>query len=228
MMPTDPIYIAKLKARVYSALAFTCLGMLMGLGLGWKLRPVAKPLAPDVAAPAQVLPGGAVLLERAPAPLVAAKGLPKGAAVERRVTVTVVPKPLPPVPTVSPGLPGERVVAVTNFEKPVCPPVEVTLDLVKMSDQHLRVMAYSSDGDVVNGMDIPAQGQPPISTVGPMPTDPHWAAALTARTVGGGGGGAQLGAMIQHTRGPFVLLLEAIPTARGVPGEVRAGVGLRW
>jgi hypothetical protein len=120
--------------------------VLLGLLIGWALwHPVAVHV--ETAAPSIILPDGAHVLERVPdAPVPesikdAVKELP-GAKLERAVTLTVKPKPKATT----------ALNAATN-----CEPVHIDLGLVAMKDDTHRVIATSSDGEIVGGIDIPVQ-----------------------------------------------------------------------
>src|SRR3989304_1120568 len=68
----------------------------------------------------------------------------------------------------------ERVVKleVKSKEKPDCPSIDVDLSLVRLPDETRRVIASSSNGEILAGVDIPVESARPVS-------EPKWAAGLT-------------------------------------------------
>lgn len=131
------------------------LGVAVGLGVGWKLW-ITHP-APVMAQPAIPLPKGGQILPVQPSTAkeaeraVPIEGLPKGATVERRTQVKLLPH-LPTIPTGDQEIPGSG----TKPGDPVMRrPITVNLALLKMPDGHERVAVSSPDADVVGGMDLP-------------------------------------------------------------------------
>lgn len=200
-------------------LAGIVLGLVLGLGAGWRLwHPKQAPQ--EGWAPSQKLPGGGLVLERRPDPAVKpAQPVPAGAKVERVVQVTVQPRPLPPIPspTAAPailtsGAPGPL----------ICPPVRVDLTLVRLKDQTRRVLASSPDGEIVGGLDVPVESSQ-------APKELRWAAgAIYGAT---SAGGRTTGAFLHRDAGPLRLGVEVTrDTVPGVRSEWagRALVGLRF
>lgn len=134
------------------------------LGAAVLLSRCSTPPTPEPPAPAARQSDGSLLLERT-APQPAAKPphqLPRGAKVERRMQITAKPKA---APVVSAG--GQLESA----------PVTVDLSLVRMSDDTRRVVASSLDGEIVGGLDIPAE---PV----PEPPEPkRWAVGVYVNPV---------------------------------------------
>lgn len=199
------------------------LGLVLGLGAGWRLwHPKAAPQ--EGWAPSQKLPGGGLVLERRPDPEARpAQPVPAGAKVERVVQVTVQPRPLPaiPFPTAAPGTPtsGADLPPAPGRE---CPPVRVDLTLVRLKDQTRRVLASSPDGEVVGGLDVPVESAQ-------APQELRWAAgAIYGAT---SAGGRSTGAFLHRDAGPLRLGVEVTrDTVPGVRSEWagRALVGLRF
>ena len=115
--------------------AVLILALLMAIGAGVWLgrqtmpRLVAEDVTPQ---PAQSLPSGAVVLERAPVPTAKPRPIKPGTKVERAVSVTVQPT------------------------QPECEPVQVDLQLVQDGEGR-RVVASSPDGMIVGGLDVPVR-----------------------------------------------------------------------
>lgn len=132
-------------------------GLVVGLGVGWKLW-TSPPPRPEPYAPEIRQKDGSLVLERKPLPkgeavkLVPPPQMPAGATLERLASVTVQPRPI-----TLPEIPG-----ATRGSTVQCPPVKVDLALVRMPDQTRRVIASSPDGDVVGGVDIPIEPAPAI------------------------------------------------------------------
>lgn len=140
--------------RVVAALAiFINLALLTALLWPKQPAPVIEPRAPAVKQA-----DGSVVLERKPDPEVKPKQqIPKGGKIERVVSVTVEPS-------------GTGIKLPSGEVK--CPPVTVDLSLVRMSDQTRRVVASSPDGEVVAGLDVPAETLP-------LPEVRKWAVGLS-------------------------------------------------
>ena len=102
-----------------------------GVWLGRQTMPrlVAEDVTPQ---PAQSLPGGAVVIERAPVPAAKTRPIKPGTTVERAISVTVQPA------------------------QPECEPVQVDLQLVQDGEGR-RVVASSPNGVVVGGLDVPVR-----------------------------------------------------------------------
>ena len=147
-------------ARTMIAAALVC----CGAGAQWWLtRPDT---APETSAPAQTQADGSVILERRPDPAPRPKqSLPRGAKLERTVSVTVQPD----APAPQAGAP--------------CPPVTVDLSLINDGDGGRRVLANSPDGWIVGGLDIPA-----APTILPAPAK-RWAAGVSWSPANGTYGG---------------------------------------
>lgn len=135
----------------YVAIGATAvLGIVGGLALGWVVW-ADKPV-PEGPRPEQRQPDTSLVLERRPTDQVppAPHEIPKGSREERRVSVTI--QPAEP-----------------------CPPVDVNLSLVRLPEGDARVVASSSSGEVVGGLDVPLQS-PRVSLELPRAT---WAAGVT-------------------------------------------------
>lgn len=126
--------------------------------------PKAENIAP---AAAQSQSDGSVVLARDPAasaPADAAKPkaeIPKGATLERQVSVTVKPRASIKIPAT----------ATTPASTQECPPVTVDMSLIRQGDGR-RVIASSPDGTVIGGIDVPIEA-------GTIPANRPWAAGLS-------------------------------------------------
>lgn len=134
-------------------LAAIAAAIVAAAALGWWLgqpRPVQ-----ETAAPEQRQPDGSLVLERRPDPGAKPKQqIPRKAKVERVAQVVVQPA------------------AVAESGKP-CPPVTVDMTLIREPDGMRRVLASSPDGQVIGGLDVPAESAAP-------PAEPkRWAAGLS-------------------------------------------------
>ena len=114
------------------------------------LWPLPKPIV-EVAKPAVVQSDGSTILERTDTQPNAksAQQIPKGAKLERKMSVTVSPKIV-----VASGIRGN---GVMEMSQEMSPPVTVDLSLVREKDGSKRVVASSPDGAIVSGLDIPIE-----------------------------------------------------------------------
>lgn len=156
-------------------------GMLIGLCCGYKfyhVEPVLEKYAPPVRQADKSL-----ILEKKPAAEPKAKQqIPHGSKVERVVSVTVRPKPKT-IPRTS----SQWSEAGKSVEP--CPDVTVDLSLVKNADDTRSVIASSPDGEVISGVDIPAQSLPSVSaplkwSVGATYFSNKWYSANVSRNWG--------------------------------------------
>lgn len=114
------------RASMMTALGALAVGAVVGLGLGWKMN--QPKTVQETAAPAQIMTDGGLMLERQPDATAKPKqAIPKGATLERSVSVAVMPR----IPGASPEAKASRA------------PVTVDLSLVEMPDQTRRVIASS-------------------------------------------------------------------------------------
>ncbi|KAF7597973.1 MAG: hypothetical protein CGU29_15775 [Candidatus Dactylopiibacterium carminicum] len=109
----------------------------------------ATPAAENIsAAPAERQADGSVIVERAPVATASAPHqIPRGAIVERQVSVTVAPRAVQ-----TPAQPDGSAPAVQGGCE--CKPVTVDLSLVRQQGGR-RVIASSPDGDIISALDIP-------------------------------------------------------------------------
>ena len=132
---------------LYGVVATLCLGL--GVLLGWAIWGRVHPVGPQ---PEIRQSDGSLVLEVKPTPVLnPPPTLPEKAKEARRVTVVLQP---------------------TNAE---CPPVEVNLSHVRMPDGSSRVVAWSPDGKVNSGLDVP------ITEVyrDAVQNKTHWAAGVS-------------------------------------------------
>lgn len=120
-----------MSPRAIVAIVALLLAVAGGVWLGRLSAPVlvAEDVRPQ---PAQSLPSGAVVLERAPVPKAAPKPKKPGTTVEREISVTVQP------------------------DQPECAPVTVDLQLAQDGEGR-RIVADSPNGRVTGGSDAPVK-----------------------------------------------------------------------
>lgn len=132
---------------------------LIGLGLfaGWYF--FAPKHIVETAAPAVRQADGSTIVERAPdAKARPVAQIPKGARLERNISLTVRPETPPANLKLAGAAP--------------CPPVRVDMSLVRMPDRTRRVVASSPNGEIVGGLDVPVDAAPGSESK-------HWAAGLS-------------------------------------------------
>lgn len=133
-----------MNPKMVIPISSAALGLVLGLGLGWRLwRPLPPKL--ETYAPQVIQKDKSVVLERKPDPQVRSTALvPDGGVVERitRLTVQAEPLSLPQ----SPGM-----------SAPPCPPVNVELSLIRLPDGTRRMVAKSDNGTILGGVDIPVE-----------------------------------------------------------------------
>ena len=206
----------QIRATLIEVVIVAGLGFLIAW-LIWRPRPVP----PETPAAAKVLPSGATELERRPenpmtAPIPAdikqaVTELGHGAKLERAIEIKIQPKQPPPPPPV-PGAP-----AACSAPAPLaCPPVTLDLGLVRLPDRTQRVVARSTDGTLLGGLDIPVQ-EPRI------PWDPKWAAGAIYRPQD-----HAFGAFIERDLGPFRVGADLAQSHDGIGVAASLRVGVRF
>lgn len=220
-----------MQSRIAIPLGALALGVVAGLTLGWKLyRP--KPSPKQTAAPAIQQADGSTVLERKPdAKPEPHHELPKGSKLERQVSLEV----LPFTPTGGPEIPGSGSLKPSNpgqsasnpgliAVNSVNPrPIHIDLSLVKMQDGTQRVVASSTNGTIVGGMDIP------VEPVKPEPKPLKWAAGVLWNP-----SESTYGAFITRGVGPFVVGAQVyqqrlpLQIGGGTKVEGMIAVGIRW
>lgn len=201
-----------IQSRIAIPLGALALGVVAGLTLGWKLyRP--KPLPKETAAPAIHQTDGSMVLERKPeAKPEPRHELPKGSKLERQVSLEV----LPSIPTGGPAIPG------SGSLKPV-EPIHIDLSLVKMQDGTQRVVASSTNGKIVGGLDIP------VEPAKPEPKPFKWTAGALWNP-----SESTYGVFITRGVGPFVVGAQVyqqrlpVQIGGGTKVEGMIAVGIRW
>lgn len=171
--------------------------------------------APENTSPAaaQSQADGSVVLERTPdasAPAAAAKpkaDIPKGATLERQVSVTVKPR-------ASIKIPATATTPATTAE---CPPVTVDMSLIRQGDGR-RVVASSPDGTVIGGLDVPIEA-------GVIPVSRPWAAGLSCEA--SRDCGKTLGVWVDRDLARIRFGAEVIKREQGGP-QARIKVGWVW
>lgn len=159
------------------------------LFVGWKLwhkEPVMETWSAE-----QRQADGSVMLERKPdAKAKPAHEVPKDSKVERVVKLEVKSK-----------------------EKPDCPSIDVDLSLVRLPDETRRVIASSSNGEILAGVDIPVESARPVS-------EPKWAAGLTMSPITRG-----YGVFVDRDLGPFRVGAEVNQSeSYGLDFRIKAGL----
>jgi hypothetical protein len=193
--------------------------LLAGLLLGWWIwhpRAIFEP-----AAPAEFLPSGGQVLERDPgaaAPAdVSTAARELGGTLERSISVTVQPNPMPtPAPPTS--LPSHPPGNAEDVAAPAagcsCAPVTVDLGLVRMPDRTRRVVATSRDGEILGGLDVPIDLAPARAT--------RWAAGVTVAFTNTGQ--RHYGGFVDRDLGPLRLGVEVGQRDGGAAVSLRAGI----
>lgn len=177
-----------------------------GIGIVWFAHELLKDPAIEGPAPAVLQADGSVVVERAPDPKARPPhALPRGAKVERVVSVTVEPS-------------GKGITLPSGEVK--CPPVTVDLSLDRMPDGTRRVVASSPDGQITKALDIPVESIAP-------PAAHKWAAGLSYDPVKG-----TPGVWLERDLWRVRLGVEANQTRQYVggptAGELRLRVGVTW
>ncbi len=199
-------------SKVKATWMMLTLGIIIGMFImGYLRRPESIPAPePDSAQAGAVLPGGQQLVEVKPpvALLPTIPGLKPGVETVRHIELTVRPDPITPKPD----------------DLPIQPPdVKVMLDLVRLPDGHLRVVAYAEGGRIIESIDIPVASQPITAPTIKMKTrEYHWA-ALAERIIPLNSGLAPAwGAQVLYSHGPFI----GGVAANRYEGRIAAGI--RW
>lgn len=168
---------------------------LLGLTTGYRVYGPKPITTGEKAAPAETLSNGSLLIRRDPDAKIPSlpKVLPEGAKVTRTVRLEFVPLP---------EIPGPR------------PPVEIDLNVLKMPDGTTRILAETTQGKIVGGVDIPRE---------PARPTPKWAAGGMYSP-----GQKTWGAFLDRDLGPMRVGLEVTQTSlqgfRSVDAWVKVGV----
>lgn len=153
-----------IKKAIYVVLTIA-VGILCTYG-GYMIRDSME--APEVITPApeKRQKDDSLILERKPASEPAqTHAIPKGAVVERQVSVTVKPRANKKSDTNKTNVSAEK-------QPADCPPVRVDLSLIRDTEGGRRVIASSPDGRVIGGLDVPIQ-----SVL--LPKSRKWAAGVS-------------------------------------------------
>lgn len=140
-------------------------GILGGLGIGYKLYHAAPAAVTEKAAPTIAQSDGSTVLQRAQTgsvPVVPAQ-IPKGYHEVREVQLTVQGRRTTALSQPN-GAPQTKETPLGTASAPEpavdpCAPVHLKLDLVQSQKGDERVVASSQDGDILGGMDVPVQAQ---------------------------------------------------------------------
>lgn len=139
---------APMSDKVYwAATAFVIAAIVIMTVLLW---PRPQPVI-ETAKPAVVQPDGSTIIERTDTQPNAkpVQQIPKGAKLERKMSVTVSPKIV-----MASGIRGN---GTMEMSKEMSPPVTVDLSFIREKDNTRRVIASSPDGEIVGGLDIPVE-----------------------------------------------------------------------
>jgi len=174
--------VSEIWSRFKVVLIAVAVGILCGLGLGWKLWVSGTGKVVERSAPMVIQSDGSLILGRdaggSPKP---AQMVPAGSVVERIIKVVVKPSPGPSgggtAPTIGSGQHTDATTPAAPSTSPtLCPPVQVDLTLVRMPDKTRRVIASSPDGQVLPGASVDI----PVDAV-EEPRAIKWAAGLDYR-----------------------------------------------
>lgn len=183
------------------------LGLVLGLGMGWKLwkpTPVQEVYAKET----RQKDGSLILPKKPQADAKPKHEIPKGVVVERIAQIIVSPN----VPTHVPSSPSLESPSATV---PLCPPVTVDMTLIRQKDGTRRIVASSPDGQVIGGVDIPVESAAPAKVL-------KNAAGASYNPVG-----KTYGLWYQRNIGPAVLGVDAFQQKAPVTGAKSFGVMLR-
>lgn len=171
--------------------------VLAGLAAGWYLyKP--KPPKTETYASEKIQLDRSRILERKPQEdAKPAHQVPEGAKVERIVRVSVAPE-------------IDKAGAIDTSHN--CPALDVDLTLVRLPDESRRVIASSSNGKIVGGVDIPVEAAQVYKEL-------KWAAGITANPLD-----RTLGGFIDRDLGPFRLGAEVNQIRDGFDVRLKAGV----
>lgn len=185
------------KTKLIATAVIVAVVIIASLSAAWYLWKPSK--VPDnKPAAAAVQSDGSIVLEKKPDPEhKAPHKVPRGDTVERSFSATVQPDK-------GPDATGK------------CPPVTVDLSLVRNKDQTKRVIASSSDGKVISGIDIP------VEDAIPLPEPKLWAAGAAYSSKGNVGvwvdrdlGWMRLGTQVNQ--------VKDLPS-QGWEGWIKAGI----
>ena len=193
--------------KIYLYVGIAVVLILAGLAIGWKF--FAPDLQkPEIYAPLSVQDDGSKVLERKPQhDAKPAHKIPDGAKVERIVEIEV-----RSLPEKAPSALQEGSSSTGAPSKADCPPVKVDLSLVRLPDESRRVIASSSNGEIVGGVDIPVESARVYKEL-------KWAAGVSYNPLDRG-----FGAFIDRDLGPFRLGAEVNQIKDGFDTRLKAGM----
>lgn len=212
-----------LKPSIILAAVFFALGT----GFGWILW---HPRAAVVETPAFAVRQRDSSLVLARAPDAKAKPpaiIPKGDKIDRIIGATVQPRTVPIEDvrfvhdtvrdTVKIGDSVPRgTITLHPGDSVVCPPVRISLAIVKEKGGGSRVVASSPDGKVIDGLDVPVATAAPVRVL-------RWSAGALYGPKGNG-----WGAYVARDLGPLRLTAGGLQGSAKTGTIVMAGVGLRF
>lgn len=152
MMPT-------MQIKLILATILLCLSCLSGIYIGYKMFNNKPEVVVQHSAGEVAINDNTKLLAKEPDKNAKADmPLPKGATLERVVKFSVKQKAKAKESTESGNVEGK--VGGKNSETPMdelCPPIDISLALILDKDKQQRVEAYSINGEIVGGIDIPVR-----------------------------------------------------------------------
>lgn len=193
--------------RINTLIVVIVITAIIALAGGWYLWRPAPP-KPETYAVEQTQNDGSTILERKPDDSARPEHqIPKGAKVERIVSVTVKAKPVETTPV---GIQeGEGGIIEKKAD---CPPVKVDMSLVRMPDDTRRVVASSPDGEVVGGVDIPVEAAKPERKL-------LWSAGLMFNPLD-----KRYGGYVDRKMGPFVVGGQILQAEGGLDFWIKGGI----
>ena len=193
--------------RLYIYAGAVVVLILIGLAIGWKFFAPDLP-KPEIYAPLSVQDDGSKVLERKHQhDAKPAHKIPDGAKVERIVKIEV-----RSLPEKAPSASQEGSGLTDAPSKADCPPVKVDLSLVRLPDESRRVIASSSNGEIVGGVDIPVESARVYKEL-------KWAAGVTVNPLD-----STLGGFLDRDLGPFRLGAEVNQIKDGIDARLKAGM----
>lgn len=149
-----------LQIKLILAAILLCMSCLSGIYIGYKMFNSKPEIVYQHSAGEVVVNDSTKILAKQPdKDAKADMPLPKGATLERVVKFSVKQK-VKPVQEATESRNVEGKVGGKNSETPLdelCPPIDISLALILDKDKQQRVEAYSPNGDIVGGIDIPVR-----------------------------------------------------------------------
>ena len=149
-----------LQIKLILAAILLCMSCLSGIYIGYKMFDSKPEIVYQHSAGEVVVNSNTKILAKQPdKDAKADMPLPKGATLERAVKFSVKQKAQPKQEgTQTPNVEGKvgGVSGETSLDE-LCPPIDISLALILDKDKQQRVEAYSPNGDIMGGIDIPVR-----------------------------------------------------------------------